>query len=67
MIFVRAGAKAGATINAGRLERSAFATINPQGGMAGFMVRSQLRKLDLKLTLGGKTRAAAASLELPYS
>jgi len=25
-------------------ERSALATINSEGGMAGFMVRSQLRK-----------------------
>ena len=26
------------------VERSALATINSEGGMAGFMVRSQLRK-----------------------
>jgi len=44
MIFVRSGAKAGTAENTGRVQRSTFATTSSEGGMAGFMVRSQLRK-----------------------
>jgi len=44
MIFVRSAAFSGTAKNLGKQERSAFATTNSEGGMAGFMVRSQLRK-----------------------
>ena len=43
-IFLRSGAKEGTAKNAGSVDRRALATINSEGGMAGFMVRSQLRK-----------------------
>lgn len=44
MIFLTSGAKAGTEKNAGMVERRALATISSDGGIAGFMVRSQLRK-----------------------
>ena len=44
MIFARSGAKDGTEKNTGMVDRSALATINSEGGIAGFMVRSQLRK-----------------------
>ncbi len=44
IIFVKLGAKTGTAKNTGRVDRSAFATISSDGGIAGFMVRSQLRK-----------------------
>jgi len=44
MIFLKSGAKAGTEKNASGVERRALATISSEGGIAGFMVRSQLRK-----------------------
>lgn len=44
MIFVRSWAKVGSAKNPGMVDRSAFEVISSEGGMAGFMVRSQLRK-----------------------